>query len=116
MLLAARLVAALLGIGMLVFVLGGFLAYPQFTVPDAAIGGLMLVAAILPSRLAPLAIMLAAAFACGVFSVAVFNQLHLGVPVNPPLIGTVAATLAALGLAAGTHRRWAQPARVNEAA
>jgi hypothetical protein len=83
MLLTARILSGAVGVFMLYFVLGGLLPYPEFVVPDLLLGGLLSLSAIAPNRVAPLAIAGGCLFALGVYSVAVANQVELGVAINP---------------------------------
>lgn len=105
MLIASRLLALAVGLFMFYFLLGGLLAYPEFMVPDLILATLLTLAALTPARAAPVVLLGANMFALGVYSVAVANQLELGVAINPPLIAVIAAVCASVVLATVSARK-----------
>lgn len=93
MLLVLRLLALAVGVGTAFFVLNGRMSNPLFQVADLVVGALLATAALAPLRIASGALMLAASYALGVFTVALADYVVPGRPINPLLILSMAIML-----------------------
>jgi len=93
MLILLRLLSILVGAGTAWRVLEGVMTAPLFKTADLVVGGVLIVAALMPRPIAPVAMIAANAYALGVFSVALASYLVPGRPVDPLLIAALAVNL-----------------------
>ena len=93
MLLVLRLLALTVGGYTAYRVLNGAVSNPVLKVPELAAGALLVLAALMPRGAAPGALTAASAYALGVFSLVLSGYLVPGRPVDPLLIGMMAANL-----------------------
>jgi hypothetical protein len=96
MLLVLRLLAILVGAATAWRVLDGSMTDAIFKVPDLVLGGVLVIAALLPRSAAPSALLAASAYALGVFSVALATYMVPGRPVEPLLLAGMAVNLATI--------------------
>jgi peptidoglycan/LPS O-acetylase OafA/YrhL len=96
MLLVLRLLALTVGIATGYRVLNGSMNNPVFKVPELAVGGALILAALLPKSAAPSALTAASAYALGVFSIVLSGYLVPGRPVDPLLMAAMAINLATI--------------------
>ncbi len=98
MLLILRLLAFAVGGVTAYRVLDGSMTNPTFKVPELAVGGTLILAALLPRGAAPSGLTAASGYALGVFSIALAGYLVPGRPVDPLLIAAMAINLVTIAM------------------
>lgn len=93
MLLLLRILSLVVGAATAWRVLDGTMTAPLFKAADLAVGAALVIAALMPRAVAPMALVTANAYALGVFSVALAGYLVPGRPVDPLLMAAMAVNL-----------------------
>jgi peptidoglycan/LPS O-acetylase OafA/YrhL len=96
MLSLLRLLTAVIGAATIYYVLNGTMKDEMFRIPDLVAGGAMVIAALIPGRIAASAMTTASALALGVFLVALMAYIGPGKPVDLKLVAAMAVNLATI--------------------
>ena len=96
MLILLRILSFTVGAATAWRVLDGTMTAPLFKVADLVVGAALVIAALMPKAVAPIALVTASAYALGVFSIALAGYLVPGRPVEPLLMAAMAVNLTTL--------------------
>jgi len=93
MLLILRILSLTVGAATAWRVLDGTMTAPLFKFAELALGAALVIAALMPRKVAPTALIAASAYALGVFSVSLASHLAPGHAMEPLLIAAMAVNL-----------------------